>query len=222
MNLFKISPIGLLFLILCFSCEEKLNGPKLIEKSISYHDPNGEWSNLAKTFYIRDIRPGGDERQYTVSMDIPNDYLKYVNAPQMLVYEVSKDSCLTVSGEGATCERAMMLRDYYFYLWGLPMKLLDGGTQIEKEVQREVIKGIEAWVVRVPYEKDIWYFYLHPEDFRMIAYKFQKDEKKQIGEIIYLENELIVGSMKIPSERSWYRTENDEFLGTDFLLKTED
>jgi hypothetical protein len=84
------------------------------------------------------------------------------------------------------------------------------------------LNGIQAFVVRVPYEKDIWYFYLHPESYAMVAYKFYQDEEKQQGEIIYLNDEVIIGEMKIPAERSWYRTENDEFLGTDFLLKTED
>ena len=90
------------------------------------------------------------------------------------------------------------------------------------EYKLEDFNGIEAFVVRVPYEKDIWYFYLHPETYGLMAYKFYKDEEKKIGEIILLKEEVIVGEMKIPSERSWYRTENEEFLGTDFLLKTED
>jgi hypothetical protein len=135
---------------------------------------------------------------------------------------VDGDICVSLPKESKDCERAMMLRNYYGYLWGLPMKLLDKGTEIEEKYQMEDLNGIQAFVVRVPYEKDIWYFYLHPESYAMVAYKFYQDEEKQQGEIIYLNDEVIIGEMKIPAERSWYRTENDEFLGTDFLLKTED
>jgi hypothetical protein len=215
--------VCLLFFTLIFSsCEDKLDGPNLIKKSIAYHDPAGEWKNFQKTFYFRDKRPDKEGREYNVQINIPNSYFKYVNSGQGLVYEVSQESCLTAIGEGADCERALMMRNYYFYLWGLPMKLFDEGTLIDKEVKKELIHDKESFVVRIPYEKDVWYFYFDPEDFRMIAYKFYKDEKNQIGEIVYLENELVVGKMKIPSDRSWFRTESNEFLGTDFLLKAGD
>ena len=211
-----------IFLILFGSCDPKLTGSKLIHKSIEYHDPKGQWQELNKVFYFADSRAGKPSRQYSVQIDLPNDYFKYINKSENLVYEVDGEDCLSATPKSNDCERAMMLRNYYGYLWGLPMKLMDKGTEIEKEYTVEDLNGIGALVVRVPYEKDIWYFYLHPETFAMMAYKFYQDEEKQIGEIIYLKEELIVGEMKIPAERSWYRTENGEFLGTDFLLKTED
>jgi hypothetical protein len=73
--------------------------------------------------------------------------------------------------------------------------------------------------VRVPYEKDIWYFYLEPETYRMAAYKFYQDEPNLKGEIIYLEGEYEFQGLKIPANRTWYRTETPEFLGTDMLVE---
>jgi hypothetical protein len=210
-----------ILLMLLGSCDSKLTGSKLIQKSIEYHDPNGQWQEVNKVFYFADSRPGKPPRQYTVQIDLPNDYFKYINSGENLVYEIDGENCLSASHESKECERAMMLRNYYGYLWGLPMKLMDKGTEIEKEFNVEDLNGIETFVVRVPYEKDIWYFYLHPETYAMLAYKFYQDEEKQLGEIIYLKEEIIVEEMKIPAERSWFRTENGEFLGTDFLLKTE-
>ncbi len=56
----------------------------------------------------------------------------------------------------------------------------------------------------------------------MLAYKFYKDETKGVGEIILLKDEIIIDNMKIPAERAWYRTENQEYLGSDILLRTSD
>jgi hypothetical protein len=218
-----LSLSAIFILVLCFgSCESKLTGSKLIQKSIEYHDPKGQWKDLNKVFYFTDSRPGKPSRQYTVQIDLPGNYFKYINSGENLVYEVNGENCIGFEQGSKECERALMLRNYYGYLWGLPMKLMDKGTEIDNEYKLEDFNGIEAFVVRVPYEKDIWYFYLHPETYGLMAYKFYKDEEKKIGEIILLKEEVIVGEMKIPSERSWYRTENEEFLGTDFLLKTED
>lgn len=211
-----------ILLMLLASCDSKLTGSKLIQKSIEYHDPKGQWQEVNKVFYFVDSRPGKPFRQYTVQIDLPNNYFKYINNRENLVYEVDGENCLSASSESKDCERAIMLRNYYGYLWGLPMKIMDKGTEIEKEFKVEDLDGIEAFVVRVPYKKDIWYFYLHPDTYAILAYKFFQDEEKQLGEIIYLKEEVIVGEMKIPAERSWYRTEDGEFLGTDFLLKTDD
>lgn len=215
---------GILWLCLMVgftSCQPSLSGPELVKKSIQYHDPKDEWKNINHLFYFSDTRPDKSSRHYQVSIDVSENYFRYINESEELVYEISKEKCLSDKPERPDCERGLMLRDYYMYLWGLPMKLLDPGTAITEEYQRETIEGIEAYVVQVPYEKDVWYFYLHPENYSLIAYKFYKDEPKAIGEIIYLEGEINIGEMKIPAKRSWYRTENDEFLGTDFLLKTE-
>lgn len=135
-------------------------------------------------------------------------------------YLVQHDSLQVVIGD-MSLERALRSRNYYTFLWGLPMKLQDSGTTIDPMTTMEELGGSEYHVVRVPYEKDIWYFYLEPETYRMAAYKFYQDEPNQKGEIIYLAGIAEFAGMKIPANRSWYRTETPEFLGTDKLIRIE-
>ena len=137
-----------------------------------------------------------------------------------LEYQVHHDSLQVEMGE-ITLDRALRSRNYYTFLWGLPMKLQDHGTDIDALASMEELDGKEYHVVRVPYEKDIWYLYLEPETYRMAAYKFYQDEPNQKGEIIYLEGMTEFEGMKIPSNRTWYRTETPEFLGTDKLVRIE-
>jgi hypothetical protein len=218
----------LLFLVLLwfYSCQTKssqpVTGREMIMNSINYHDPENVWPQLRATFVVQDSLPAGrDSRFYEFSLD--NSQNKLVYKIEGLHYIVWNDSVQVFEGK-IEKERALRMRNYYSYLWGLPMKLMDSGTVIEDSVQTEIISGVSYHVVRVPYEKDIWFFYLEPETYRMAAYKFYQDEPNQKGEIIFLEGEVEFQGMKIPANRSWYRTETPEFLGTDQLkeIKLQD
>jgi hypothetical protein len=37
------------------------------------------------------------------------------------------------------------------------------------------------------------------------------------GEYIILENELMIGGIKMPKDRAWYYNKDDKYLGTDYL-----
>ncbi|GAB2497320.1 DUF6503 family protein [Algoriphagus taiwanensis] len=194
-------------------------GKEWIEASIRYHDPNGKWNSLRAGFLVEDsLPPGRDSRSYTFSLD--NSKSQFIYRFKDLEFEVIGDSLHVQKGE-VDKERALRLRNYYTFLWGLPMKLMDPGTVIEDSVREEILQGKTYQVVRVPYEKDIWYFYLNPENYRMEAYKFYQDEPQGKGEIIYLEGEYDFSGMKIPKNRTWYRTEKPEFLGTDMLKSVD-
>jgi hypothetical protein len=218
--------MGRIYLLLAFAgllagCAQNqpstLTGRDLIEKSISYHDPKGDWSSLKASFVIQDsLPPGRDSRFYAFSLD--NSQSKFIYRINGLHYQVWNDSVEIFEGEVENA-RALRMRNYYTYLWGLPMKLRDEGTVIEDSVRKEMLNGKEYQVVRVPYEKDIWYFYMDPETYRMEAYKFYQDEPNLKGEIIFLDQEFEYKGMKIPQNRSWFRTEKEEFLGTDKLLE---
>ncbi|MEP1257796.1 DUF6503 family protein [Algoriphagus sp.] len=196
-----------------------LTGPELIEKSIAFHDPKGTWKDLKATFVLEDSLPAPrSSRSYSFSLDNSESIMTYwIDGTN---YQVHHDSLQVDLGE-ITLERALRSRNYYTFLWGLPMKLQDDGTTIDLLATMEELNGREYHVVRVPYEKDSWYFYLEPETYRMAAYKFYQDEANQLGEIIYLEGLVEFDGMKIPANRSWYRTEKPEFLGTDKLVRIE-
>jgi hypothetical protein len=208
-------------ILACFSCmpQPPKTGFQLVEQSIKYHDPKSEWPYLKATFVLKDSLPAGrDSRSYEFSLDNSTSKMSYSIIG--LRYEVWNDSVAQIQGE-IDKERALRMRNYYTYLWGLPMKLKDPGTVIEDEIKTEVINGKEYLVARVPYEIDIWYFYFDPETYRMEAYKFYKDEPNEVGEIIYLEGEVEFSNMKVPANRTWYRTEKPEFLGTDMLQEIQ-
>lgn len=114
------------------------------------------------------------------------------------------------------------MKDYYQYLWALPMKLKDPGTIIDPNVHARDFFGQELLEVRVTYDQevgnDIWYFYFHPDTYALSGYRFYHDESKNDGEYILIEGEKQVNGMKIPARRHWYTHTDRRLLGTDEII----
>ena len=114
-----------------------------------------------------------------------------------------------------------MYKDYYTYLYGLPMKLKDPGTIIQEKIERKMFKGKEYLVLKVNYEegigKDVWYFYFNPKSYAMEVYQFFHEETKNDGEYILLSEIKIIEGIKIPKNRAWYTNKEHTLLGTDIL-----
>ena len=112
-----------------------------------------------------------------------------------------------------------MMRNYYTYLYGLPMKLKDPGTQLPSETAVTTFQGQDVFALRVTYDEnvgtDTWYFYFHPRTFALVGYRFYHDESKADGEYIILEGESISGNVRLPKVRKWYTNMEDRHLGTD-------
>lgn len=210
-----------LFLLFCLSplfTFSQMTAEKVLEKTVSYHDPNNNWSSLNATFVFKETRPSGPDGSSTFVLDNAKSYARIIRGENE--YEVLGEEAKVLKGENGT-DRALMMRNYYLYLWGLPMKLNDPNTSIDGEVGEEAIDGIDCYVLRVLYEKDIWYFSIDKETGRMVQYKFYQDEGAGKGELITLEDEIQVGSIKIPQKRSWYTLPDMKYLGTDILTQTE-
>jgi len=128
----------------------------------------------------------------------------------------------TIDSLDLTADRAKRWRDYYTYLYGIPMKLKDEGTFIGEEVNKEYFNGQDVWSIRVSYApevgEDIWYFYFHLETYAMVGYRFYHNEDANDGEYIVLDEMEIRNSMRIPKNRYWYTNEGSRFLGADMML----
>lgn len=218
---------------------QDLSGTELLEKTIAYHDPSGNWNSFIGTLNISMETPKGPKRDSEIKINIPHEYF-YVKAKVDTItteYEIQKNTCSiklnqreNLSEEilkkyNLSCERANLYKNYYTYLYGLPMKLKDPGTHISEKVLRKKFKGKEYLVLKVSYDesvgKDIWFFYFDPETFAMEIYQFFKgdpeNDGKDTGEYILLTEEITINGIKMPKVRAWYYNKDDKYLGTDFL-----
>lgn len=229
-------------LILSVSCKEQtpLTGEALLDKTIAYHDPNHSWSQFEGELTVVMETPDQSERTTQLKINLPADYF-YAKATKdtlTLVYEVDKGNCnlslnsrteLTqeeIETHRLSCERAKMYKNYYTYLYGLPMKLKDPGTHIDPVVVKKTFLGKDYLVLKATYDKavgsDIWYFYFDPNTYAMEMYQFFKTDasgkqKDNSGEYILLTGEMLVNGIKMPKHRAWYYNKDDAYLGTDVL-----
>ncbi|MEM6893202.1 MAG: DUF6503 family protein [Bacteroidota bacterium] len=214
---------------------QNITAAQLLDKAIKYHDPNNNWKRLDAEFNIVMETPKSSNRKSSIHLNIPKqifelevemDGVKYA-------YHFEKDSCITsfngsntISEENKkeyrlTCERGSLMRNYYTYLYGLPMKLKDPGANLANMVERKVFKGKEYLVLKVDYDEnvgdDVWYFYFDPITYAMEVYQFYHNERKGDGEYILLKDIAEVNGVKMPKVRAWYYNSDDTYLGTDTL-----
>ncbi|WP_298899511.1 DUF6503 family protein [uncultured Psychroserpens sp.] len=219
---------------------QDLSGKELLEKAIRYHDPNQNWNTFNGELHISMETPNNSNRDSKIVINLPKTYF-YVSATRDSItteYTVKKDTCsITLNGESnlseaqkkennLSCDRANLYKNYYTYLYGLPMKLKDKGTIIHDKVERKTFKGKDYLVLKASYDKsvgsDVWYFYFDPKTYAMKIYQFYKTDdngklKPDSGEYIVLTDTAIINGIKMPKNRAWYYNKNDNYLGTDKL-----
>ena len=226
-----------LFLILTPFCmdAQTITGQELLEKSIQYHDPKDKWATFKGTLPLTETRPNGADRKSILKLDNKKDYF-YLNqnrAGYSIEKMVEQDVCTyKVNGSTAvpdslvqkfrlTCPQLKRIRNYYVYLWGMPMKLKDSGTKIHEKISTTTFQGTEVLSMKVTYDKavgeDIWYFYFNPTNYALVGYRFYHDESVNDGEYIPLVGEEKINGIRFPKARTWYVNKDDRLLGADIL-----
>ena len=225
----------LLLFILCSltNFSQEITGEQLLNRAIKFHDPNNNWSTFKGTLFVTMKTPNRPKRESEITIDLPKEYfsVKAQTSGNTTTYNViNKNGNIKFNGNIPTeeekkkynlnIERANLYKNYYTYLYGLPMKLKDEGTIIHKKVERKKFKEKEYLVLKVTYLKEIgkdtWYFYFDPTTYAMEVYQFFKDTKES-GEYILLSGLEIINGIKMPKNRAWYYNKDDGYLGTDFL-----
>ncbi len=216
---------------------QEMTGNELLERAIAFHDPENNWSTFKGKMLIEMENPKSSMRSTVVEMKLPNNYFKTTVTKDNYIIESELDNnhC-TLKLNGSTsifpkikdslnisCDRAKMMKNYYTYLYGLPMKLKDPGTIIDNKVIKKTFKGKEYLVLKATYDEEVgndtWYFYFDPKTYAMEVYQFFHDESKNDGEYILLSELITVNGIKIPKVRKWYYNKGDVFLATDDLRK---
>ncbi len=208
----------------------------LLARAFAYHDPSEEWGKHPLELSFEETRPNGVTRKTRIVIDLTDERFEWRSkrGEDLLAGTLTGDKC-SVTFNGSTlvperavrehsldCDRVRLYRDYYTYLWGLPMKLQDPGTRIDPLIDETVFAGQPVHSIRVTYDPsvggDTWYFYFAPETASLVGYRFFHDEQANDGEYIVLEGEADVLGMRIPKSRTWYTNSGDTLLGTDTLV----
>jgi len=235
-NIFKIAIV--LFTGLNYA--QTLNGEQLLNQAIKHHDPSNKWEHFKGNLNVTMKMPKGKERNSKITINLPEEYFKVIAKRDTVTstYIMEKGKCIISNNDSirianlkekpkrSHCEMTSLYKDYYTYLYGLPMKLKDEGTNLAETVEKKTFKGKTYLVLKVTYNEtvgsDVWYFYFNPKTYEMEIYQFFKTDengkmKKDSGEYILLTEEVEINNIKFPKNRAWYYNKNDSYLGTDYL-----
>jgi len=198
----------------------------LIKHSIAYHDPNGNWMHFKSTIQSNSSlwKNDGVKEKNTAELffDNQNGVFKIhsITNEIELKGEMSRDTCYNQILNEITedialkykqtlgCNGINFYKDYYAYLIGLPMKLLDSESIINDTIFERQYNGIKYDVVKVNYQpldkNPSWYFYFNKKNhsFELCKFTSRKDENKG-GEYIIYNQEKNVQGMKLKGQQVW-------------------
>jgi hypothetical protein len=149
-------------------------GEELVAASIKFHDPENNWSKTKAIFNFSDTRPYKEARPATLYLNNTNGTLCIMGLQDgaevtrhtendICSYDVNgnfQPSAEEIKKYSLNEKRSLMLRNYYLYLWGLPMKLTDPGTRIDTKIYHKEFNGKPTRAAKVTYDaevgSDIW------------------------------------------------------------------
>lgn len=232
----------LLIIILSIGCLTTLKAQEdsaldFLDKVIAHHDPNNNWPTFKGDLVVTMSTPNKEDRVTDIHIDIPKSIFvlsntvdgkkrttKIINdSVSFFIYDKEIRNTSEKKKLKFNKERALFMRNYYTYLYGLPMKLKDKGTIVDPKLYSKTINKKWYKVIKVTYDKEVgkdtWYFYFNPKSLDMEMYQFFHDESKNDGEYILLSNTEIINGVRMPAVRAWYTNKDDKLLGTDVLTK---
>lgn len=221
--------------------DAELDAGIVLDLSVAFHDPEGLWPSGVFDFAFEESRPEGGQTT------VRRNRILLRNAESYFELETERDGRqveVRVEGERATVlaggeplepaaakslglgpDRARRLRDYYLFLFGIPMKLRDPGTRLDPDASRGTFGGRDVLELRVTYDpevgSDVWTFLVDPLDYALVGCRFDHAPGADDGETIELEGLAAVDGLRLPRVRHWKTNRDGRYLGTDTILVDE-
>lgn len=202
------------------ACAEQApeNAGQVLERSIAYHDPEGKWKDFSYELNFVAHLPDSTKPETTVQLDHPRRFFRYLRYADSTDIGVVADSCFAVGRDTVDCSRIKRTRDYWTYLWGLPMKLKDPGTELDPVYVDTTFENTPVYRLKVTYPREVYYFSIDKETYKLVGEEFYVDKAKNVGEKMIRTGEVDVDGIKLPRTRAWYNTHDSLYLATDELL----
>ena len=210
------------------------NSQYILQQSITFHDPAGEWPEAQLQLEIREPRIQGADRFSNLNLDIKTGVfsLERNRGEHVSLHQINAE------GEAASLldnqvvtepekikqlflepERNANYRGYYQFFYGLPMNLTADYATLKK-VGEQKFQGQRVismdYELKMPMIAKTWRIFFSPEDYRVLGVQTMDEEA---GEYLVFNGEAQLGQMTVPRFRHWYDAEDDTYLGSDILVK---
>ena len=230
------------------ACKPKISEAEaLLQQSIDYHDPEGAWSSkpIELTVMVRlserlAADRGYESRTDRINFDNGNDTFRYQSVKGDARIEIIGEgdellALLNGSSEISDEDRAThslaanglpRWRDYFSYMFGMPMKLRDPGTYLDPTVKRMTFEDRGVLALRVTYDEevgsDVWDFFMDPDTKALVGCRFFHDESIPDGEFLLFDGEVEgPHGLLLPRNRYWRMNVDGEYIALDEILSID-
>lgn len=221
--------------------DDNSNGHDILLKSIEVHDPNNNWESTEMYIHIQEPRIKNPLRYSEIQINISTGKFELLRNRENHVSKHTIDenghSKIYLDDSDQIDEkyidkykldpkRNWGYRDFYTTLIGLPMSLEDTSIKEFKVVETRSFNGADCYMVPIvlnkPLFSDLWNLYIDKSTFKFkgIEILFPDDTTK--GERLFFDGAIIIDEMIIPRIRHWHEYSNNDYSGTDIIVKQLD
>ncbi len=215
----------------------KLTGIVLLEKSIEYHDPGGNWSNSSISVHIQEPRIGNPSRYSILQIDNEREYFALTRATDegdakrvvekntaRVFLNGTKDIPLNMVEELRLSPEANFgYQRFYRLMYGLPMSLLEDEIKEVKDPVRTSFLAKDVFEVEVILNEamisDTWVLYIDTSNFQLLGLRLLHEAEDNEDEQIIFDGAYEFDGITIPRFRHWSRIQSKEYRGSDIILK---
>ena len=186
-----------------------------MDKTIQFHDPTGSWSSLKDSFHLVSNSKWSDwkDEHLAITIDVKNDGARYTNIDRNVDCLFEEDSTKALLDSCDCAPYNGWTKDFYTYIWGLPMKLKDPNIKVTEQPNKIIFFEDSCFVLQVQYPNENWEYYISSEDYYLAGFRFEKIDGSG-GEIVRNVGVEQWGKIITPKKRIWFDLK-ENLLGTD-------
>lgn len=149
------------------------------------------------------IHTKGLDERITITVNVQKDEFCYKNAKRD-VEICFNDTICTLEKPLGVKDNYSWTKNFYTYIWGLPMKLKDQGTVLGDDIGSIEFNSQNCHEIYTHYDNDSWTYYINSNTSRLEGIKFVMNADSTKGEIVEFSGEKIVAGIRMPKKRLWF------------------
>ncbi len=217
---------------------QTLSGKELLQKSKSFHDPDGNWGSQVLRIHIQEPRPQTPFRFSELTLDLKTGAFNLgreyeVGSVERIITESGEAKVLVNGSEEFSDEikeelrldasRNTGYRSFYRLMQGIPMSLDDSKVKEIGEVQEEKIDEEAVFAISIELKEPMissnWLLYISKEDYSVVALRFLHQDSEREDEMIVFDGLYEFENIRVPRFRHWYEADSGEYSGSDIIVK---
>jgi len=215
-----------------------LDAREVLQKSIAWHDPEGNWDKVQMKLHIQEPRLNNPDRRSIIMLDNATGAfrLERNRKDHITTHIITDDGVAVTLLDDAEIKDPLVIKEYrlepnrnglyrkfYSSLVGLPMSLTDEKIVQYGGVTNEFFNETNSLKVPLVLNDGVfsnhWNLYIAQDDYRLSGVEMYFPDDAAKGERLYFDQIIIVEAMRLPRMRHWHGISDDSYSGSDIIVK---